>query len=146
MGQPDAVSLLERLHGGGSVCEEVVECRYFNEEVEAWTTDGCFTVELEGGLLGCECSHLSDFIAIKVGRPTERALLFAPDPFRWISMDVAQPTPRHASHLSPPSRHKVPSAFTGTVEFVQLDIGTAVTLHCECVQGVQVTLQKGRQS
>ena len=61
------------------------------------------TVELEGSdNVGCETTHLSDFIAVKV-----------------------------------------PTDFDETVEFAKLDLESNVTLHCECVDGLEVTLHKG---
>eukprot|EP00966_Prymnesium_polylepis_P083838 1941461-Prymnesium_polylepis.1 len=77
IGQPTATSLLERLHMGGSVCNEAIECRYFDQELGLWTTDGCHTVELQAGELGCECSHLSEFIAVKIPSQFEDTIEFA---------------------------------------------------------------------
>ena len=42
------------------------ECRYWNESKGAWVTDGCATVEADGGFVRCECSHLSEFIVVEV--------------------------------------------------------------------------------
>ena len=55
-----------------------LECRYWDEEQLAWSTEGCATVlyngtdgaggggAASGGFVGCECTHLSDFVAVKV--------------------------------------------------------------------------------
>ena len=40
--------------------------RYWNESKSAWVTDGCATVEADGGFVRCECSHLSEFIVVEV--------------------------------------------------------------------------------
>ena len=36
----------------------------------------------------------------------------------------------------------MPTSFDGEIEFAQLDVGTSVTLHCACMRGVEVVLQK----
>ena len=76
VGQPDEATLLERMMGGAPACESTLECRYWDEEEHFWSTEGCRTVvyaENEGGGLAgsggqpsCECTHLSDFVAVKV--------------------------------------------------------------------------------
>jgi len=47
-------------------CAVARECRYWNESKSAWVTDGCATVEADGGFVRCECSHLSEFIVVEV--------------------------------------------------------------------------------
>ena len=60
------------------MCSEVVECRYWDEEKNAWRSDNCRTVtddnttdNAAGGVGGgvgevrCECDHLTDFIVVK---------------------------------------------------------------------------------
>lgn len=76
VGQPDKATLLERMLGGAPACSSTLECRYWDEEAHAWSTEGCRTVvyaeDEGGGLAGsggqpsCECTHLSDFVAVKV--------------------------------------------------------------------------------
>ena len=71
VGQPDKASLLERLLSDGTSCESSLECRYWDEELDAWSTEGCYTRVYTGssgeaGFVGCECTHLSDFVAVKV--------------------------------------------------------------------------------
>ena len=57
---------------------ETLECRYFEEELGEWSTEGCVTVELDGkDNLGCHCGHLSDFIAVKIPTKFEGAITFA---------------------------------------------------------------------
>ena len=70
VGQPDARALFERASRRSPPCAETLECRYYDEAAATWSSHGCGTVELsDGSGVGCECSHLSDFIAVKV--PTE---------------------------------------------------------------------------
>ena len=47
--------------------DNALECRYYDERLQAWTTSGTSTVELDGtNNVGCASHHLSDFIAVKV--------------------------------------------------------------------------------
>ena len=78
VGQPDAATLLERMVEGAPACSSSLECRYWDEAQRAWSTEGCSTVVYNGGEGGnssiagsggsvaCECSLLSDFVAVKV--------------------------------------------------------------------------------
>ena len=75
IGQPSEASLLERLLAGKPECANTLECRYWDEEQERWSTDGCMTRVYNGtggggggggAFVGCECTHLSDFVAVKV--------------------------------------------------------------------------------
>ena len=72
-GQPDARSQMTALYSGGSACAETLECRYWDEEIMAWSTEGCTTKLYNGtdggAFTGCECSHLSEFVSITV--PTD---------------------------------------------------------------------------
>jgi hypothetical protein len=71
--QPDARSQIQKLGAGGTACRETLECRYWDEEVLAWSTEGCLTKVYNGtsggSYTGCECSHLSEFVSVTV--PTE---------------------------------------------------------------------------
>ena len=52
---------------GGLEPTEKLQCRYFDEDAEEWSTEGCVTAALDGSdNVGCQCTHLSDFIAVKV--------------------------------------------------------------------------------
>ena len=70
VGQPDESSLLERLLSDGTSCESSLECRYWDEDRGEWSTEGCYTRVYNGtdggSFVGCECTHLSDFVAVKV--------------------------------------------------------------------------------
>ena len=68
VGQPTAQRLFERLREGYTKCTTALECRYWEEEQNIWSTRGCQTVEFADGAMGCDCSHLSDFIAVQVDR------------------------------------------------------------------------------
>ena len=49
--------------------DEALECRYYDEDLQAWSKSGTSTVELDGtDNVGCASRHLSDFIAVKVLR------------------------------------------------------------------------------
>ena len=76
VGQPSEASLLERMLAGRPACASTLECRYWDEEQQRWSTDGCATHVYNGtggtggggggAFVGCACSHLSDFVAVKV--------------------------------------------------------------------------------
>ena len=74
LGQPDVRQLAQQAMNGEPPCASTLECRYWVEETAEWSTDGCVTVEYngtetDGNVLGCSCSHLSDFVSIQV--PTD---------------------------------------------------------------------------
>ena len=54
-------------------CASTLECRFWDEELAEWSSEGCVTRVYKGkdgdSFVGCETSHLSDFVAVKV--PTE---------------------------------------------------------------------------
>ena len=69
VGQPNALSLLNDLSSNGTGCLDALECRYWDHNASAWSTEGCTTTQYnESGqvAVGCSCNHLSDFVAIKV--------------------------------------------------------------------------------
>ena len=76
VGQPSETSLLERMLAGKPACASTLECRYWDETRQQWSTDGCATHVYNGtsgtggggvgAFVGCACSHLSDFVAVKV--------------------------------------------------------------------------------
>ena len=69
----------------------MLQCRFFDEALDAWSTEGCETVELsDRSGVGCSCSHLSDFIAVKV--PTQ----FVGD-VEFAALDVASRTTLHCA-------------------------------------------------
>ena len=50
-------------------CLDAMECRYFDHNTSAWSTEGCTTTQYNRSgvsAIGCSCSHLSDFVAVKV--------------------------------------------------------------------------------
>ena len=67
------INQMTSLFGGEPACAETLECRYWDEDNLAWSTDGCETKLYNGtgggSFTGCECSHLSEFVSITV--PTE---------------------------------------------------------------------------
>ena len=83
VGQPDAATLLARMVGGSPACSSSLECRYWDEAEKVWSTEGCRTVVYNeeggveegvgvaggGGQPSCECTHLSDFVAVKACLP-----------------------------------------------------------------------------
>ena len=54
-------------------CANSLECRFWDEGREEWSSEGCTTRVFKGNggdsFIGCETSHLTDFVAVKV--PTE---------------------------------------------------------------------------
>ena len=75
---PNQESLSARAIVSAEMCSEVVECRYWDDEKNAWRSDNCRTVtddnttdNAAGGVGGgvgevrCECDHLTDFIVVK---------------------------------------------------------------------------------
>jgi hypothetical protein len=70
VGEKDAKARFANLQEGGVDPTEQLQCRYFDEELEEWSTDGCRTFEQPNSSdVGCACDHLSDFIAVKVPAP-----------------------------------------------------------------------------
>ena len=68
-GQQSEQDILNQARSGTAPCTKAVECRYWDVERRAWSSRGCRTVERNGtGTTGCECNHLSDFIAVR--KPT----------------------------------------------------------------------------
>ena len=43
VGQPSETSLLERMLAGKPACASTLECRYWDEAQQQWSTDGCAT-------------------------------------------------------------------------------------------------------
>ena len=85
-------------------CDTTVECRFWNDTLGNWSTDGCTTVLEADGSVGCSCSHLTEFIAFefptsaddllalflsatRVNTLTSRAFECALNPSRsWVSV------------------------------------------------------------
>jgi hypothetical protein len=72
-GQPDPRNQMTTLFGKEPACEETLECRYWDEANLVWSTEGCETKVYNGtdggSFMGCECSHLSEFVSVTV--PTQ---------------------------------------------------------------------------
>ena len=69
IGQPSALALVNDMGAGSPGCLDALECRFWDPEASAWSTEGCTTTRYNksGAIaIGCECSHLSDFVAVKV--------------------------------------------------------------------------------
>jgi len=81
-------------------CAEALECRYWDEAAAGWRTDGCRTVELDGtSEIGCECDHLTDFIAVRTpsswGDFVDQALKgFSVNVFTWEQATTCLNAPR----------------------------------------------------
>ena len=69
IGAPDALEDL-------ASCDTAVECRFWNETEQRWSTTGCATTLGTDGSVGCSCSHLTEFIAFEW--PTGRAARLLP--------------------------------------------------------------------
>ena len=69
IGAPDAFEDLAN-------CDTAVECRFWNETEQRWSTTGCATTLGTDGSVGCSCSHLTEFIAFEW--PTGRAARLLP--------------------------------------------------------------------
>ena len=70
-GQPKDADLFDMMRGGGSSCEETIECRFWHEDEQQWSSSGCTTLQLNTTFAGqsgivCSCSHLSDYVAVRV--------------------------------------------------------------------------------
>ena len=76
----------------------------------AWSTDGCYTAELDDGSgnIGCQCDHLSEFIAVKVASIPAR--LGSPSIRRHPSSGV--PARQPSSPLLAPARRYQPALRT----------------------------------
>ena len=77
IGQPTAESLFARAEGGDEPCDNIIECRFWDETRYAWRTTGVTTVALANGGVGCASTHLTDFIAVQVPSSFEGAIEFA---------------------------------------------------------------------
>ena len=74
VGQPDEVTLMHRLVFDNKFpCATTLECRFWDENLAEWSNEGCATRVYNGSdgdsFVGCETSHLTDFVAVQV--PTE---------------------------------------------------------------------------
>ena len=136
VGQPNGRAMFEHMRDFGDQCHKALECRYWAEELHDWSTRGCVTEQLDGGAMGCRCSHLSDFIAVQVGALWPRRQATSPAAQAFADVNL------HPPSASPFTLRQVPTGFDGEIEFAQLDVDTAVTLHCACTRGVEVVLQK----
>ena len=70
-GQPDVLEVFDR-QSKMPGCDKTLECRFWDEAAEQWSTEGCETTlyNASGSVaIGCSCSHLSDFVAVEV--PTD---------------------------------------------------------------------------
>jgi len=78
--------LFESMKAGSSPCDKVLLCKFWDESEERWSSDGCRTVKFdgEGGLVGCQCDHLTDFISIKVPTSVQQ------DEVQLLSIDPVQ--------------------------------------------------------
>ena len=56
-------------------------CEYFDTMAQQYSTEGCETVQLVDGGLACQCTHLSEFLSLKV--PTD-----FDDKIQFASLDV----------------------------------------------------------
>ena len=56
-------------------------CEYFDTVAQQYSTEGCETVQLVDGGLACQCTHLSEFLSLKV--PTD-----FDDKIQFASLDV----------------------------------------------------------
>jgi hypothetical protein len=68
VGQPSERDAFERMRSGAGQCEASLQCKFWDTEAQAWSGEGCETVALNGtdNSVGCLCTHLTDFISIKV--------------------------------------------------------------------------------
>ena len=68
-GQPSELELVNSMGSGKPGCLDAMECRYYDHNTSAWSTEGCTTTQYNRSgvsAIGCSCSHLSDFVAVKV--------------------------------------------------------------------------------
>ena len=139
-----------------------LECRYWDEEQLAWSTEGCATVlyngtdgagggaAASGGFVGCECTHLSDFVAVKVRANPNPGPGPGPDP-SFVAGKVrractAEPlaSAKHDMALAPA---QVPTTAYGDLRFGTIDAASLVTTNVDCTQGgVWLTLYKENAS
>ena len=68
-GQPSDLQLANSMGSGQPGCLDAMECRYYDHNISAWSTEGCTTTQFNrsgASAIGCSCNHLSDFAAVKV--------------------------------------------------------------------------------
>ena len=75
VGKPDGKKLFEGANDGASPCGDVQQCRSFNPETQQY--DDVDTVEFADGSMGCESSHLSEFMSLKVPSNFDEKIQFA---------------------------------------------------------------------
>ena len=75
VGKPDGKKLFEGANDGASPCGDVQQCRSFNPKTEQY--DDVDTVEFADGSMGCESSHLSEFMSLKVPNNFDEKIQFA---------------------------------------------------------------------
>ena len=77
-GRPPCVGAPDPLSEVARACATTVECRYWDEIENIWSTDGCATTLGSDGSVGCSCDHLTEFIAFEF--PTVVHELQSPPP------------------------------------------------------------------
>jgi len=77
VGQLSSTSFFERAQGGDNPCTSVVACNFWDTATNTWSSDGCRTVALANGGMACECTHLTDFIAVMVPSTFDNEIEFA---------------------------------------------------------------------
>jgi hypothetical protein len=68
VGQPSERDVFEKMRSGASLCQTALQCKFWDTQAKEWSEEGCETVALNGTTdsVGCRCTHLTDFISIKV--------------------------------------------------------------------------------
>ena len=81
VGRPDSLSDAAR------ACATTVECRFWNETEDNWSTYGCATTMGADGSVGCSCTHLTEFIAFEFPTTVEELREVALGAVAFVSLE-----------------------------------------------------------
>jgi len=81
VGRPDSLSDAAR------ACATTVECRFWNETEDSWSTNGCATTMGADGSVGCSCTHLTEFIAFEFPTTVEELREVALGAVAFVSLE-----------------------------------------------------------
>ena len=83
VGRPDSLSDAAR------ACATTVECRFWNETEDSWSTNGCATTMGADGSVVCSCTHLTEFIAFEFPTTVEELREVALGAVAFVSLETS---------------------------------------------------------
>ena len=86
-GRPPCVGRPDPLSDAARACATTVECRFWNETEDTWSTNGCSTTMGADGSVGCSCTHLTEFIAFEFPTTAEELREVALGAVAFVSLE-----------------------------------------------------------